>query len=311
MKKKCISIITPTFNEINNIDELIERLLKVTKRLDKYEFEIIIIDNASTDGTREKIAEYTKNNNIIKVINNIKNFGHIRSPYYGMLQTKGDATIYLASDLQDPPELIPDFIREWESGYYLVMAVKPISNMNSITHTVRKLYYKLIKIISQINIIENATGFGLYDRRVIADLVRINDPYPFLRGLICELGYEIKEVPFLQPRRLHGISKNNFYTLFDIALLGLISHSKLPIRLATFSGLFLGLVSIFIAFFFLIMKVLFWDLFPLGSAPLVIGLFFLLGVLLFFIGILGEYISSIHTYLQNRPIVIEKNRINF
>ena len=311
MNKKLISIVTPTFNEIENIELLLLRIGEVIISLEQYDFEILVIDNCSTDGTQEKIRELASKDRRIKAIFNARNFGHIRSPYYGILQSSGVATIYLASDFQDPPEMIPQFILEWEKGWKLVMAVKPVSMSSPLMHFLRKTYYRFIDQISDVKIIRDSTGFGLYDQRVLNDLRKINDPYPFLRGLICELGYPIKTISFVQPRRLAGITKNNFYTLFDIAMLGMVSHSKVPIRIAALTGFLLGAISISVALYFLVMKLIFWDAFPLGSAPAIIGLFFLFGVLLFFIGVLGEYIGSIHTYIQNRPIVVENERINF
>jgi glycosyltransferase involved in cell wall biosynthesis len=311
MTKLTISIVTPTFNEVDNIDELFRRIYQVTSRLDQYHFEFIVIDNCSIDGTQEKLRTLATQDKRVKVILNARNFGHIRSPYYGLLQASGVAVIYLASDLQDPPELIPDFVAEWEKGFKLVMAIKPLSRVNSLSHLVRKMFYRLIDKIADIDIIKDSTGFGLYSIEVLDKLRKINDPYPFLRGLICELGYEVKTLPFVQPRRFGGITKNNFYTLFDIALLGIVSHSKIPIRLASFCGLALGLLSIVTAFIFTVLKLIFWNSFPIGSAPTIIGMFFLFGMQLLFIGILGEYIASIHTYVQKRPIVVEKERINF
>lgn len=311
MTKKLISIVTPTFNEIDNIELLLNRIRDVIAPLDRYDFEILVIDNCSSDGTQEKIRELASKDLRIKAIFNARNFGHIRSPYYGILQSTGVATIYMASDFQDPPEIIPQFIEEWERGWRLVMAVKPVSEGSSVMHFFRKMYYRLIDKISDVSILRDSTGFGLYDKKVLDNLRKINDPYPFLRGLICELGYPIKAIPFIQPRRLGGITKNNFYTLFDIAMLGIVSHSKVPIRIAALVGFILGAISMLVALYFLAMKLIFWDSFPLGGAPALIGLFFLFGVLLFFIGILGEYIGSIHTYIQNRPIVVEKERINF
>ena len=310
-ERPLLSIVTPCFNEEENVDELYSRIKSVISDLTAYKFELIFIDNNSEDKTVEKLKILASSDPDIKIIVNTRNFGHIRSPYYGILQSSGVATIYLASDLQDPPELIPQFIKHWEEGFKLVMAVKPVSQGVAWLHALRKSYYRFVDKISEISLLADSTGFGLYDREVLDHLREINDPYPFLRGLICELGYEIKTISFNQPRRLRGISKNNFYSLYDIAMLGIVSHSKLPIRIAAFVGFALGVLSVLAAIIFLILKLLFWSSFPMGTAPLVIGLFFLFGMQLMFIGILGEYIGSIHTYLQRRPIVVEKERINF
>ena len=311
MDKKLITIVTPTFNEIDNVEELLRRIKASISHVDQYNFEFLVIDNCSKDGTQEKLRELAAQDIRIKVILNARNFGHIRSPYYGILQSRGVATIYLASDLQDPPEMIPEFIAQWEKGYKLVMAIKPVSKNHLMMHALRKAYYRFIDKISDVEIIKDSTGFGLYDAEVLDKLRGINDPYPFLRGLICELGYEVKTIQFEQPQRLRGITKNNFYTLFDIAMLGMVSHSKVPIRIAALAGFLLGFLSILTAFVFLILKLVFWNSFPLGSAPMAIGLFFLCGVQLFFIGVLGEYIGSVHTYVQKRPVVVERERINF
>jgi glycosyltransferase involved in cell wall biosynthesis len=311
MLKTLISIVTPTYNEIENIELLLNRIREVISLIDRYDFEILVIDNCSKDGTQDKIRELASKDKRIKAIFNARNFGHIRSPYYGILHSSGDATIYMASDFQDPPDMILRFIEEWEKGWKLVMAVKPVSKGSPVMHFLRKSYYRIIDKISDVEIIKDSTGFGLYDKKVLDHLRSINDPYPFLRGLICEIGYPIKTIQFVQPRRLRGFTKNNFYTLFDIAMLGMVSHSKVPIRIAALSGFLLGIASIAVAVYFFVAKLIFWNSFPLGSAPAIIGLFFLLGVLLFFIGILGEYIGSIHTYIQKRPIVVERERINF
>ena len=311
MPKTLLSIVTPTYNEIDNIELLLNRIREVIAPLTEYEFEILVIDNCSSDGTQDKIRELASGDKRIKAIFNARNFGHIRSPYYGILQSTGAATIYMASDFQDPPDMIPQFIEEWEKGWKLVMAVKPVSKSSPVMHFLRKSYYRFIDKISDVEIIKDSTGFGLYDKKVLDHLRKINDPYPFLRGLICEIGYPIKTIPFVQPRRLGGITKNNFYTLFDIAMLGMVSHSKVPIRVAALTGFLLGAISILVAIYFLAMKLIFWNSFPLGIAPAIIGIFFLLGILLFFIGVLGEYIGSIHAYAQNRPIVVEDERINF
>lgn len=310
-ERTLLSIVTPCYNEEDNVDELYKQIKAAIAGLTKYEFEIIFIDNHSQDDTVAKLKKLAANDPMVKIIVNTRNFGHIRSPYYGILQSRGAATIYLASDLQDPPELIPEFIRHWEGGYKLVIAIKPVSKGIAWVHALRKAYYRFLDGISDISLVADATGFGLYDREVLDHLRQIDDPYPFLRGLICELGYEIKTIPFAQPRRLRGISKNNLYTLYDIAMLGIVSHSKVPIRIAAFAGFALGMLSVLAAIVFLILKLLFWDSFPMGIAPVVIGMFFMFGVLMLFIGILGEYIGAIHTYVQRRPVVVEKERINF
>lgn len=306
-----LSIVTPCFNEEDNIDELYTRIKAAIVDLTKYEFELIFIDNHSEDTSVAKLKRLAAIDPMVKVIVNTRNFGHIRSPYYGILQSKGAATIYLASDLQDPPELIPQFVSHWEEGYKLVMGTKPESKSVAWIHALRKTYYRLLDGISDITILADATGFGLYDREVLDQVRKIDDPYPFFRGLICELGHEIKTIEFTQPRRLRGISNNNFFTLYDIAMLGIVSHSKMPIRLAAIMGLVLGVVSLLVAIIFVVLKLLFWDSYPMGIAPIMIGLFFLLGMQMLFIGILGEYIGAIHTYVQRRPVVVEKERINF
>jgi dolichol-phosphate mannosyltransferase len=311
LHKKMISIISPCYNEVENIEEIYQRVKEVMSQYPQYEFEYLFIDNASTDGTDLKLKMLADLDKRVKVIINTRNFGHIRSPYWGLIQTSGDASIYLASDLQDPPELISTFIDAWEEGYKVVLAIKPYSKGNRLLHQLRKSYYSMLDGISDVTQIKDATGFGLYDRTVLNEIRSINDPYPYFRGLIAELGYEVKAIPFTQPRRLRGVSKNNFYTLYDVAMLGITSHSKVPLRIATFVGFALGISSVMVALVFLVLKLLFWDSFSFALAPILIGLFFLFGVLLIFIGILGEYIGSIHSYLQRRPIVVEKERINF
>ena len=310
--KPLISIVSPCFNEELNIQDLYERVKKVTSEFKtRYDFEIIFIDNCSTDATVEKIKALIDHDKCVKLIVNTRNFGHIRSPYYGLLQSSGQATIYLASDLQDPPELISDFIEAWNEGYKVVMAVKPASNNNKILFTIRSWYYWFVDLISEAPVIRDATGFGLYDHCVIDQIRTINDPYPFFRALVAELGYSTKVIEFCQPRRLRGISKNNFYTLYDIAWLGIASHSKVPLRIASILGLVMSFMSAGIAILYLILKLIFWDNYPVGFAPVVIGMFFMFGVQFFLIGILGEYIGIITGYLQKRPIVVEAERINF
>lgn len=306
-----VSLSIPCYNEAENVDELYRRICSAISSATNYEFEFVFIDNASEDDTVQKLALLAAQDSRVKIIVNTRNFGHIRSPYWGMIQTKGDLTITLASDLQDPPELIPQFIAEWEKGWKIVLAVKPSSKTNFLVHKMRRLYYQILDGIANVDLVKDATGFGLYDRMVLDQLRKIADPYPYLRGLICELGFPIKTIPFTQPRRERGISKNNFYTLFDIAMLGIVSHSLVPIRLASICGLVIGFLSFLVAVFYTVMKLLYWDSFPMGMAPIVIGIFLLFSLLFIFIGLLGEYIGSIHSYVKNRPIVVEKERINF
>lgn len=309
--KKLVSLSIPCYNESENIDELYSRICVTIQDLKNYDFEFMFIDNASEDGTVAKLTQIASIDSRVKVIVNTRNFGHIRSPYWGLMQTNGDLTISLASDLQDPPELIPQFLSEWERGWKIVLAVKPRSKTNFLVHKLRRIYYQVLDGIANVELVKDATGFGLYDRMVLDQVRKIADPYPYLRGLICELGFPIKTIPFTQPRRERGISKNNFYTLFDIAMLGIVSHSLVPIRLASMCGFVIGLLSFFVAIFYTLMKLLYWDAFPVGMAPIVIGIFFLFSLLFIFIGLLGEYIGSIHSYVKNRPIVVERERINF
>jgi glycosyltransferase involved in cell wall biosynthesis len=309
--RKLVSLVSPCFNEQDNVEELYRRACGVMAQLPQYDFEYVIIDNASTDRTVEKLKAIAARDPRVRIIVNMRNFGHLRSPYWGIIQTRGDVTVYFASDLQDPPELIPQFLAAWEEGFKIVLAVKPVSQTNPLVHWLRKAYYRLLDRISEVALVKDATGFGLYDRAVL-DLVRqINDPYPFLRGLICELGFPIKTIAFSQPRRQRGITKNNFYTLYDMAMLGIVSHSVVPIRLAAMFGFVTGFLSILVALVFLVLKLTLWSRFPVGVAPIVIGMFFMFGVVLLFIGILGEYIASIHNYVRNRPVVVERERVNF
>jgi dolichol-phosphate mannosyltransferase len=311
MEKKLITIVTPTFNEVENVEELLGRIKVQTSKLVHYQFEILIIDNCSSDGTQKKLRDLAKKDPNLKLIFNSRNFGHIRSPYYGIMQSQGAATIYMASDLQDPPELIPEFIREWENGFRLVMAVKPTANTSKLFHLIRKTYYRVLNKISEVELLQDSTGFGLYDRKVLDQIRAIGDPYPYLRGLISELGYEVRCIPFEQPGRTRGLSKNNLYTLYDIGMLGVVNHSKVPLRFATIIGFLCGIFSIFFALVYLVLKIAQWDSFGMGVAPILIGVFFILGIQFMFLGLLGEYILSIHTKLQNRPVVVEVERINF
>lgn len=309
--KKLISIVTPCYNEGENVEELVRRIRTVMDGFPQYDYEHLLIDNASKDDTVEKIKRIAGENQHVRLIVNCRNFGHIRSPVHAIFQARGDAVIGMASDLQDPPEMISEFLKQWEAGFKVVIGVKPKSRETPLMFLLRRSYYRLIGKMSDVPLVENFTGFGLYDCEVIATIRSLDDPYPYFRGLIAELGYPRAEIPFEQPRRVRGVTKNNFYTLYDLAMLGITSHSKLPLRLATMSGFILSFISLMIAVGYGLAKLLFWDSFSLGMAPLVVGLFFFGSVQLFFIGLLGEYIGAIHTQVMKRPLVIEKERVNF
>jgi glycosyltransferase involved in cell wall biosynthesis len=307
---KLLSIVTPCYNEGENVEELYERIVAVMATL-PYEYEHICIDNASTDDTVAKLRVLAARDPRVKIIVNARNFGHIRSPYHALLQSRGDATILIASDLQDPPEMIADFVAKWEAGFKTVLAVKPESHESALMFFARKSYYRLVSRISEVPLVQNATGAGLFDRVVIDILRQLDDPYPYFRGLLCEIGFPIATVPFKQPRRKRGITKNNFYTLYDIAMLGITNHSKLPLRLMTMAGFGVSLLSLFTALVYLAAKLVFWNSFQVGIAPLLIGIFFFGAVQLFFMGLIGEYIGAIHTKVRNMPLVIEQERVNF
>lgn len=308
---KTISIITPCYNEVENIRELVDRIRNVMEELPEYAYEHILIDNASKDNTVAVLREIASKDKHIKVIVNTRNFGHVRSGYYALLQARGDAVIGMASDLQDPPEMIPRFIKKWEEGFRIVLGVKESSAESPLFFHVRKAYYKMVSKLSEVDLMQNTTGFGLYDRKVIEILRHIDDPYPYFRGLICDIGFEIASVPFHQPTRKRGFTKNNFYTLYDLAMLGITNHSKVPLRLAIMTGFIVALFSLLVAFGYFVYKLIFWQSFSVGMAPLVIGLFFFSSVQLIFIGIIGEYVGAIHTQVLKRPLVIERERINF
>lgn len=313
MKKK-ISFVSSAYNEEENIRELYEQVkAQMAPLADKYEYEQIVLDNASTDGTLAVLRQIAAQDKRFKVIANARNFGHIRSPYYGILQASGDAVVYLASDLQDPPALIAQFITAWENGYKVVLAQKQTSKESGLFFAVRKIYYWLLNLLndSGAKLEPNCTGFGLYDKCVVDELRKLGDPYPYLRGLVCELGYAHKLIPFEQPLRKRGFTKNNFYTLYDNAMIGFTNHSKVPLRLAALGGFMLGIISLLLALVYLVLKLLYWERFPMGTAPLLLAVLFFSGVQLFFIGIIGEYIGAILTQVLKRPLVIEKERINF
>lgn len=303
-----IGVVLPCYNEEGNIDELYDRLSKVFAALPDYAFEMLFIDNASTDGTVEKIKSLIARDPRVKLIVNARNFGHIRSPFHGLLEAPGDCVIVLATDLQDPPELIPQFLEQWERGASMVLGKKRTSEESPIFFALRGLYYKLARAMSEVPLLEHVTGFGLYDRRVIEIMRSIDDPYPYGRGMIAEIGLPYVTIPYDQPLRKRGITKNNFYTLFDLALLGITSHSKVPLRVATIIGFVLSGLALLVAIAFLLLKLTFWHALPAGYAPVVIGVFFLGSVQIFLVGLLGEYIGAILSGIRRRPLVVERER---
>lgn len=308
---KRISILVPTYNELDNVKPLSEAILAEFAKLPQYDYEIVFIDNDSKDGTRDRLRQMCAENKKIKAIFNAKNFGQNNSPYYGLIQTTGDCVILMCADFQDPVEMIPTLIREWENGYKIVSAIKTTSKENKFVRFLRTCYYKLIKKFSDVEQIEHFTGFGLYDRSFVNVLRDLNDPTPFLRGIVAELGYKRKEIPYEQQLRKAGKSKNNFFSLYDIAMLSFTSYTKIGLRLATFVGLFIAVISFVIALAYFILKLCMWDTFNAGMAPVVIGMFFLGAVQLVFLGLIGEYILSINKRIMHRPLVIEEERLNF
>lgn len=309
---KLISIVSPCYNEEENVEALTDRVRSLFATLPQYRYEHILIDNHSTDRTVEVLRGIAANDPHVKVIVNARNFGHIRSPQHAILQASGDAVVVLLSDLQDPPELIAEFLREWENGYPIVVAVKETSDESGWMYGVRSLYYKTIAKLTDVRVVEHFTGFGLYDRKVIDILRRdFKDPQPYFRGQIAEIGLPTKMVPYNQKRRMRGITKNNIYTLYDMAMLGITNLSKVPLRLVVFTGFVFALLSLIAGILYLIYKIVYWDRFEVGLAPVMIGIFFLGSVQLVAIGIIGEYIGSIHSIVQDRPLVTERERINF
>lgn len=311
VNRKKISITTSCLNEENNLLEFHSRLVSVFQQLPQYDYEIIIADNYSTDRSRDILRRIAAQDKRVKVIFNARNFGVIRSGHNAFLQATGDAVIPMCADLQEPPELIIGFVREWEKGANIVCAVKPRSKENFMMFTIRRFYYWLLAKFSENAQLLNFTGFGLYDSKVIGALKKFHDPYPYFRGLINEVGFKQATIEYVQEKRKQGKSKNSFLTLYDTAMNGFVNHSKLPLRLAAFSGFCLAGISLLCALVYFIYKLLFWNTFTLGMAPLVIGLFFFSAVQLIFIGIIGEYIGAILTQVKNRPLVIEEERINF
>lgn len=308
---RLISVITPCFNEEQNVREVYEQIKKVFDDLQGYTYEHIFIDNASRDKTVDILKEIAKTDKRVKVIVNARNFGHIRSPSHAIRQAAGDAVIGIVADLQDPPHLIKEFIKKWEEGYKVVMAVKKDSHESGIMFWLRSLYYRVLRRLSDTEMVPNFYGFGMFDRSVIDIINSLDDPYPYLRGLIAEIGFESAKIEYVQPKRKRGITKNNFFSLYDLAMLGLTSHSKVPLRLATMLGFLSSAVCLLAALFYFVYSFLYWSSFSVGMGPVVIGIFFVASVQLFFLGIVGEYVGSIHTQVLRRPLVVEKERINF
>jgi glycosyltransferase involved in cell wall biosynthesis len=310
--RKKLSVVIPTYNEEENVEAMTDAVRDIfEKQLPQYDFEIIYIDNHSKDRTRQILRMLCDEDKRVKAIFNAKNFGQMRSPVHGLKQAMGDAVIRLNADFQDPPELIPLFVSEWEKGNKIVIGIKNKTEEGFPIGFLRKTYYKILRKITDIGHIENFTGFGLYDKDFV-DVVRsVHDPMPYLRGMIAELGYDYKAIPYDRPQRRAGKSKNNYYSLYDVAMTGITAYSKVPLRIATFGGMAIGTVSFIIAIIYLILKLVHWDWFRSGIAPLVIGVFFLGGVQLFFIGLLGEYILSINQRVLDHPLVVEEERLNF
>ncbi len=310
-KRKLISIVAGCFNERDNIVELHARVTAAMRTVPQYDYEIIVIDNASTDGTVDMIRAIAAIDSRFKAIVNVRNFGHIRSPYHALLLAQGDAVIGMASDLEDPPELLPEFIRKWEEGFKIAIGVRRKHAERGVMPLLRSAYYRLITRISDVDQVRNFTGFGLYDKVVMKVLREMNDPYPYFRGLICEIGYPRAEVPFDKPIRKNGLSKGTFFVYLDSALLGIVNHSKVPLRLATILGVGMSGLSFLMGLYYLIRKLMAWNEFQMGIAPFAISLFFFMGVLFLLVGLLGEYIGLLVTHIVKRPLVVEQERINF
>lgn len=310
--KKTISILIPCYNEEENVVPMSEAIVNLFEtELTNYNYELVFIDNDSHDKTKDLLREICSQNPNIKAIFNAKNFGQFNSPYYGILQTTGDCTISMVCDFQDPIDLIPQYIKEWENGYKIVIGIKTSSKESKIMYFLRSMYYKVIKKFSDVEQIEHFTGSGLYDKSFVDVLRNLKDPKPFMRGIVAELGFKRKEIPYEQPQRRAGKTHNNFYTLYDAAMLSITSYTKIGLRLATFLGCGIGLISILVALVYLIMKLVMWNEFQAGMAPILIGMCFLGAVQLFFIGFIGEYILSINERVMNRPLVVEEERLNF
>lgn len=312
MEKKKVSILIPCYNEEENVVPMANAIRDLfTSQLTAYDWELLFIDNDSSDNTRQLLTELCRGDKRIKAIFNAKNFGQFNSPYYGICQTTGDCTISMCCDFQDPIELIPKYLEEWENGYKIVIGIKTASRENKLIRFLRTCYYKVIKKFSNVEQIEHFTGSGLYDKSFVEVLRGLDDSSPFLRGIVAELGFKRKEIPYEQPKRRAGKTHNNFYTLYDAAMLSFTSYTKIGLRVATIGGFIMSVISLLVALVYLIMKLVNWDAFPAGNTPILLGVFVLGSIQLFFIGLLGEYVLNINTKVMHRPLVIEEKRLNF
>lgn len=309
---KTVSVVVPTYNEEENVEPMAEAIITIfEKELPQYALELIFIDNFSKDNTRFILRNLCEKDKRIKCIFNAKNFGPFNSPYYGIVQSTGECTILLCADFQDPVNMIVDFVREWENGFKIVVGIKTTSKENRIMYFFRSCYYRIIKKMSDVEQIEHFTGFGLYDKSFVEILRNLKDPTPFLRGIVAELGYARKEIPYKQEKRRAGKSSYSIYKLYDAAMLSFTSYTKIGLRLATFIGIGCSCISLLVALVYLVYKLLYWDRFPAGTTPILLGIFIFGSLQLFFIGLLGEYIMNMNVRIMNRPLVIEEERINF
>lgn len=309
---KLISIVIPCYNEEENVVAIANAIeQEMQSSLSRYNYEIIFIDNDSQDNTRPLLRELCSRRERVRAILNAKNFGQFNSPYYGMCQANGDCVILMCCDFQDPIEMLPSIVAEWEKGAKIVSCIKTASKENPIMRALRTMYYKTIRRMSSVDQIEHFTGFGLYDRSFVDVLRNLNDPTPFLRGIVAELGFNRVNLPYTQAKRRAGHTHNNFFTLFDAAMLSFTSYTKVGVHILTFVGMLLAAISLIIAAVMLVLKLIYWDRYVAGIAPMLVGLFFLHAMELLFIGFVGEYVMSINTRVMNRPLVIESERLNW
>ena len=308
---RTVTILTPCYNEAENVQALYEKVREVFRPLADYRYEHLFIDNASTDRTVDILRDIAARDRHVKVIVNTRNFGHVRSPIHALLQCRTDAVIILAADFQDPPDVIPELLVRWRDGYRVVLAIKTAAEESALMFTIRRIGYRVVDSLSEVRQVRNNTGFGLYDKAFISVLRRLPDPYPYFRGIVAELGFKYATVPYTQPRRARGLTKNNLYMLYDLGVQGIVNHSKIPLRIAAIVGFVSSVISLLTALVYFAMKMLFWYHLPIGVAPVIIGLFCVASVQLFFLGVLGEYVGSIYTQVRNRPLVVEQERINF